>query len=247
MADESSAAKPGSKKVAEQQSAQGKPAAQARPIAQPVPVKPAAQAQPVQPKPAAQAKPAAQPIHAKPAAQAQPPQAKPAAQAQPAQPKPVAQSQPAGQPAPPKPAVQPSQASSPTAKPAPAKKKAKAPMPVMAPRAMKGASHARNIGIDVPLPTGGCDDEDCPFHGTLPVRGVILEGVVVSDKMNKTVVVRREYMHFVDKYERIEKRTSKHRAHSPPCLGVKAGDMVTIMECRPLSKTVSFVVVERKK
>jgi small subunit ribosomal protein S17 len=64
--------------------------------------------------------------------------------------------------------------------------------------------------------------------------------------MNRTVVVRREYEHLIPKYERIEKRTSKHRAHSPPCLGIKAGDSVTIIECRPISKTVSFVVVQKK-
>jgi small subunit ribosomal protein S17 len=110
----------------------------------------------------------------------------------------------------------------------------------------KTLTKARNIGIDVPLPTEGCDDGDCPFHGTLRVRGAILEGTVISEKMNRTVVVRREYMHIVPKYERLEKRTSKHRAHSPPCLGVKAGDIVTLMECRPLSKTVSFVVVQKK-
>jgi len=117
-------------------------------------------------------------------------------------------------------------------------------VPVAPKKAMR---KARNIGIDVPLPQQGCDDEDCPFHGTLPVRGSMLEGTVISDKMQKTVVVKREYMHVIPKYERIEKRTSKHRAHSPPCLGVKAGDHVTIMECRPLSKTVSFVVIENKK
>jgi len=53
-------------------------------------------------------------------------------------------------------------------------------------------------------------------------------------------------MHYIPKYERYEKRTSKYKAHLPPCIEVKEGDEVVIMECRPLSKTKSFVVVERK-
>jgi small subunit ribosomal protein S17 len=129
-----------------------------------------------------------------------------------------------------------------------AKKQAKADETETLARATlkKKSLTARNIGLDVPLPTEGCDDENCPFHGGLRVRGSILEGTVISDKMNRTVVVSREYEHIIPKYERIEKRTSKHRAHSPPCLGIKEGDSVTIIECRPLSKTVSFVVVQKK-
>ena len=35
-----------------------------------------------------------------------------------------------------------------------------------------------DIGIDVKLPTKICDDQFCPFHGTLSVRGQILDGIV---------------------------------------------------------------------
>ncbi len=104
----------------------------------------------------------------------------------------------------------------------------------------------RDIGIDVKPPKVECTDMYCPFHGSLSVRGAIIDGVVVSDKMAKTVVVKKERRHYNKKFERYELRTSKYSAHSPPCLGVKAGDAVKIMECRPLSKTVSFVVVERR-
>ncbi|HER54639.1 MAG TPA: 30S ribosomal protein S17, partial [Candidatus Bathyarchaeota archaeon] len=34
-------------------------------------------------------------------------------------------------------------------------------------------------------------------------------------------------------------------AHCPPCLDVKAGDKVRLAECRPISKTVGFVVIEK--
>jgi len=110
----------------------------------------------------------------------------------------------------------------------------------------KKTSKARDIGIDVAAPKATCDDKHCPFHGKLSVRGQILSGIVVSTKMGKTVVIEREYMKTITKYERFEKRTRRLRAHSPPCLGLAAGDRVTLMECRPLSKTVSFVVIEKR-
>ncbi|WP_309493566.1 30S ribosomal protein S17 [Candidatus Hecatella orcuttiae] len=104
----------------------------------------------------------------------------------------------------------------------------------------------RNIGLPVKAPKQKCDDRNCPFHGTLSVRQRILEGRVVSSKMNKTVVIQRDYSHYVPKYMRFERRRSKIPAHNPPCILAKAGDLVKIAECRSLSKTVSFVVVEKR-
>ncbi len=102
------------------------------------------------------------------------------------------------------------------------------------------------IGIKIKEPEKTCDDPNCPWHGHLKVRGVILRGKVVSTAMQKTVVVERERLHYVPKYERYEKRTSRYKAHLPPCIDVKKGDEVIIMECRPLSKTKHFVVVGKK-
>jgi small subunit ribosomal protein S17 len=103
---------------------------------------------------------------------------------------------------------------------------------------------AKNIGLNVPTPEKECEDAQGPFHGTLPVRGQVITGKVVSDKMTGTVVIRRDYLHFVRKYKRYEKRSSTIHAHNPPCLNARIGDMVRIAECRPLSKTKKFVVVE---
>ncbi|MFQ6060056.1 MAG: 30S ribosomal protein S17 [Thermoplasmata archaeon] len=105
---------------------------------------------------------------------------------------------------------------------------------------------ARDIGIDVPVPEKSCEDKKCPFHGSLSVRGQMMEGTVVSDKMDNTVVVKRERLRFLPKYERYEKRTSRHNAHNPPCISAKVGDRVTLIECRPLSKTVTYVVIQKK-
>lgn len=104
----------------------------------------------------------------------------------------------------------------------------------------------RNIGIPVTPPKRSCDDKDCPFHGKLSIRGRLLQGKVVSLRANKMAIVEREYYHYVKKYVRYEKRRSRIHAHLPPCLDVEVGDTVTIAECRPLSKTVSFVVIEKR-
>jgi len=100
------------------------------------------------------------------------------------------------------------------------------------------------IGIDVKEPKKVCQDPHCPFHGHLKVRGRVFEGRVVSDKMEKSVVVRRDYVRLIPKYERYEKRSSKLIAHNPECISAKSGDKVKIMECRPLSKIKNFVIVE---
>ncbi len=105
----------------------------------------------------------------------------------------------------------------------------------------------RDIGIDVKAPSGECNDPNCPFHGSLSVRGQTIDGVVATVKMNKTVVVERNYLKYQHKYERYEKRSSRYVAHAAPCLGLKVGDRVTIAECRPLAKTVTFAVIEKKE
>jgi small subunit ribosomal protein S17 len=94
-------------------------------------------------------------------------------------------------------------------------------------------------------PKKSCEDKNCPFHGNLRIRGRVLDGVVISAKMDKTVVVRRDYQLYVPKFKRYERRHSHINAHNPPCLDVQEGDKIRIAECRPVSKTVSFVVVEK--
>jgi len=105
----------------------------------------------------------------------------------------------------------------------------------------------RDIGLDVTAPKKECTDTNCPFHGTLPVRGQVLEGRVVSSKMDKTAVVQREFAKWSPKYEKYEKKRSKIHAHNPPCIEAKEGDAVKMAECRPLSKTKTFVIIEVRK
>jgi len=103
----------------------------------------------------------------------------------------------------------------------------------------------REIGVGARAPQKTCEDPNCPYHGTLPVRGKILEGKVVSTKMGRTVTVERGHLHYSKKYMRYERRRSRILAHSPPCLELKDGDRVRVIECRPVSKEVSFVAIEK--
>ncbi|MFH0972314.1 MAG: 30S ribosomal protein S17 [Candidatus Micrarchaeota archaeon] len=91
---------------------------------------------------------------------------------------------------------------------------------------------------------GECTDERCPKHGSLRTRGRIFEGKVVSTKAKKTAVVEIQYLRKVQKYERYEKRRSKIHVHIPDCNTVKEGDTIKLMECRKISKTKAFVIID---
>ena len=104
-----------------------------------------------------------------------------------------------------------------------------------------------SAGLEVAIPKKQCHDKRCPFHGSLKVRGRLLSGKAVSTAGKGFVVVQMEYLHKVSKYNRGERRKCRISARVSECLGVNEGDVVTIGECRPLSKTISFVVVESKR
>ncbi len=104
-----------------------------------------------------------------------------------------------------------------------------------------------NVGLNVESPKEKCDDVNCPFHGSLKLRGRTFTGVVSSNKMARTIKVVMERRKFVPKYERYEKDRTKIAAHCPDCVSVAEGDTVLIKECRPLSKTKSFCVVQKVK
>ncbi|KAG6499363.1 hypothetical protein ZIOFF_039129 [Zingiber officinale] len=106
----------------------------------------------------------------------------------------------------------------------------------------------KNIGLGFKTPREAIEgtyiDKKCPFTGTVSIRGRILAGTCHSAKMNRTIIVRRNYLHYVKKYQRYEKRHSNIPAHISPCFRVKEGDHVIIGQCRPLSKTVRFNVLK---
>ncbi|MBI4019983.1 MAG: 30S ribosomal protein S17 [Candidatus Aenigmarchaeota archaeon] len=101
-----------------------------------------------------------------------------------------------------------------------------------------------SIGISAKPPGKACDDVKCAWHGRLPIRGKVFEGVVRSTKPRNTAIVEWDYHRFITKYERYQREKSRVNAHNPPCMHAREGERVVIAECRPLSKTKSFVVVQ---
>ena len=72
----------------------------------------------------------------------------------------------------------------------------------------------------------------------------VKEGVVVSNKMKKTVVVKVESVYRHPVYQKVMRTTSKFKAHDEAG-EYKVGDKVEIMECRPLSADKCWRVVRR--
>eukprot|EP01065_Artemidia_motanka_P046088 TRINITY_DN68_c0_g1_i2.p2 TRINITY_DN68_c0_g1~~TRINITY_DN68_c0_g1_i2.p2 ORF type:complete len:170 (+),score=72.72 TRINITY_DN68_c0_g1_i2:105-614(+) len=112
-----------------------------------------------------------------------------------------------------------------------------------------GLRYWKNVGLGFKTPKAATEeyyvDKKCPFTGNVSIRGRILRGVLRSRKMNRTVVVRRDYLHWVTKYQRYEKRHKNFTAHCSPAFPVsKVGDEIVAGECRPLSKTVRFNVLK---
>ncbi len=93
-----------------------------------------------------------------------------------------------------------------------------------------------------------CKDKDCHIHGNLKVRGRVFEGHVIK-KFHKRITIGFERMIYIRKYERYTKSKTKIHARLPVCMEkeINIGDLVKIQECRPLSKMIHFVVIEKIK
>ena len=74
----------------------------------------------------------------------------------------------------------------------------------------------------------------------------ILHGIVVSDKENKTikVMIERKYQHPL--FKKVVKSKKKYSAHDENNK-FKIGDKVSIVECKPFSKSKKFQVLEDKR
>merc|ERR1719502_1586652 len=121
-------------------------------------------------------------------------------------------------------------------------------------KAQKIKRFSKKIGLGFKTPQEAKDgnyiDKKCPFTSNVTIRGRIFKGVVLSNKMHRTVVLRRDYLHYIKKYNRFEKRHHNLPAHLPPVFSrTRIGDVVTVGQCRPLTKTVRFNVlrVEKKR
>lgn len=77
-------------------------------------------------------------------------------------------------------------------------------------------------------------------------RGRIFEGYVTK-KFPTRVVVEFERTVYVSKYQRFYKKKTRLHARLPHHLNVEVGDYVRVRECRPLSKIIHFIVIEKVK
>merc|ERR1712110_782688 len=110
----------------------------------------------------------------------------------------------------------------------------------------------KSVGFGIKNPTfakqGDFIDKKCPFTGNVSIRGRLLTGVVTTLKMQRPCTIRRDYLHYIKKYQRFEKRHKMVSAHVSPCWrDIAIGDLVTIGECRPWPKTINFNVVKINK
>lgn len=69
-----------------------------------------------------------------------------------------------------------------------------------------------------------------------------MQGVVVSDKMDKTVTVKVERLFMHPLYKKFIRRSKKYAAHDETN-AIKIGDLVKIRECKPISKRKTWEIV----
>ena len=92
--------------------------------------------------------------------------------------------------------------------------------------------------------TANCNDIHCALHKAIGTRGREFVGTVTASS-HKTATIEWPRSKKSQKFERYEKAKTVVKAHNPECLSAKRGDIVRILECRPISKTKSFVIMEK--
>lgn len=102
----------------------------------------------------------------------------------------------------------------------------------------------KDIGLKVQEPKRECTDRNCPFHGSLSIRGKLFDGKVTGNKAKHTITLQKDVPIYFTKFKRYARGKSTIHAHVPSCIDVESGDNVLTAECRPISKSISYVVVE---
>lgn len=113
-------------------------------------------------------------------------------------------------------------------------------------KTIKPTETPSKIGLKIAEPKNSCDDINCPFHGNLRVHGQTFTGIVKKMSGTKTIQLEFKRLYPLTKFERFEKRRTRLQVHNPPCINAKIGDKVTVIACRPLSKTKNFVIIKNE-
>lgn len=80
---------------------------------------------------------------------------------------------------------------------------------------------------------------------TIRTRGRIFTGVVIDAKMQNTATVEWPRRKYTTKFERYMTARTRVKAHNPKEIDAKKGDIVKLVECRPISKTKHFIITEK--
>lgn len=80
---------------------------------------------------------------------------------------------------------------------------------------------------------------------SIRTRGRTFTGIVVNARMQKTATVEWPRRKFIRKYERYETSKTSIKAENPVEVNAKEGDIVKVMESRPISKTKQFIIIEK--
>nr|XP_039325205.1 40S ribosomal protein S11-like [Saimiri boliviensis boliviensis] len=84
-------------------------------------------------------------------------------------------------------------------------------------------------------------DKKCPFTVNVSSGGRILSGVVTKMKMQRIIIIRQDYLHYIHKYSCFEKHHKNMSIHLSPCFrDVQISDIVTVGECQLLEKAVNY-------
>ncbi|KAK6466741.1 40S ribosomal protein S11 [Huso huso] len=110
--------------------------------------------------------------------------------------------------------------------------------------------YTRSVGLGFKTPREAIDgtyiDKKCPFTGNVSIRGRILSGDSY-EKPSRTCLSDLSPAHQVKKHRDYEKVHKNSPVALTSFRDVQVGDIVTVGECRPLSKTVRFNVLKVTK
>merc|ERR1712087_17598 len=109
---------------------------------------------------------------------------------------------------------------------------------------IRDTRYYKSVGLGIKTPRTAIDgtyvDKKCPWTGSVNIRGKLITGVIKTTKMKNTIIIRKDYLHYIKKYNRFEKRHKNTPVHVSPAFRGKVGDEILAGQCRPLSKTVRF-------
>ncbi len=80
---------------------------------------------------------------------------------------------------------------------------------------------------------------------SIRTRGRTFTGTVINTRMQSTATVEWSRRKYIPKYERYERSRTRIKVHNPEEINAQEGDIVKIVECRPISKTKKFIIIEK--